>query len=477
MRTLVVMPNWVGDAVMAEPVVRALAGSGRETVLFAKRPLAPLVRLFAGVADVVERQGDDRADAERLRGGGFDEAVVLPHSFRSAKLVRAAGIPRRIGYRGDFRAPLLAPAVRRPRGKGPQIEDYGSLLATLGVAAPASWVPRLELPSELRERGRERLGRAHIELGRGPLVGLFPGAEWGSSKRWPWRRFAALATTLRGQVPELRQVIVAGPKEVWLAVRVHEESGHLHPVVGPEARPGGARGSARPPRPPGHQRLRADAPGGGARRALSGALRPDRSAAHGAGWTGPPGARPSALVLALLSPSLSARLSRLPGRYRRGRGGSGGRGDGGRRLLNLESLTPLERLRGLAATGRGVVPCARLEEKGARMEIQTRRSGTVQVISVDGKLTIESGSAMYDAILAALGAGEKNILLDLHGVKALDSSGVGELVASLTSARNRGAKLKLLQLAPRVGNVLKTTQLIGLFDIFEDEGAAIRSFG
>jgi len=111
------------------------------------------------------------------------------------------------------------------------------------------------------------------------------------------------------------------------------------------------------------------------------------------------------------------------------------------------------------------------------MEIKTRRQGSVFIIDVDGRLTIDSGSGTYDAILAALAAGEKNILLDLEGVPALDSSGVGELMAGMTSARNRGAQLKLLKLSPRVGKVLTATQLIGLFDIFEDESAAIRSFG
>jgi heptosyltransferase-2 len=233
-RTLVVLPNWVGDVVMAEPVLRALAASGRELALLGKKGLHPLLGLLPGGERLVERTRDPRETAARLAAGGFDEAVVLPNSFRSAKLARDAAIPRRFGYRGDFRALLLAPALPRPRGRRPQVEDYRELLAAMGVAPAPTWVPRLELPEAIRERGRERLARARIEVGRAPLVGLFPGAEWGDSKRWPMKSFAALATELRRRVPELREVIVAGPKEVWLAVRVHEESGKLHPVVGPD---------------------------------------------------------------------------------------------------------------------------------------------------------------------------------------------------------------------------------------------------
>ncbi len=234
MRTLVVMPNWVGDSVMAEPVVRALAAADREVVLFARRPLPALLRLFAGVTDVVERPADPAEAVEAIRAAGCAEAVVLPNSFRSARLVHAAGVARRFGYRGDLRGPLLAPAVRRPRGRRPQVEDYRELLAAMAVPPPPDWVPRLELPAPVREQGLERLRRAHIQTGARALVGLFPGAEWGPSKRWPMPSFAALATELRRRRPGLQEIIVAGPKEVWLAVRVYEESGKIHPVIGPD---------------------------------------------------------------------------------------------------------------------------------------------------------------------------------------------------------------------------------------------------
>ena len=242
-RTLLVMPNWVGDCVMALPVVEALAAADRQVVALAKRHLTPLLRLAPAVSDVVERGADDAETIARLRAAGCDEAVVLPNSIRSAWLPYRARIPWRWGYTGGWRAPLLRPPVPRPRelrgrGRRPQVEDYRELLDALSAPPPTSWVPRLPRDRALLATGAERLARARLQ-GDGPLVGLFAGAEWGPSKRWPWRRFAELALALRRQVPGARIAVLAGPKEVWTAVRIHEESGKVHPVIGPDLDLGG----------------------------------------------------------------------------------------------------------------------------------------------------------------------------------------------------------------------------------------------
>ncbi len=237
-RTLVVAPNWVGDCVMAEPLFRALAASGRQLVVLAKPGLHPLLALFPGVVDLATKAADRSATVAAIRAADCAEAVLVPNSFSAAWTVAAAGVPKRYGYRGDLRGPLLAPAVGRPRGRRAQIEDPKELLAAMEVAPPESWLPRLTLPDELLARGRERLRRARLEIGgdgaRAPLVGLFPGAEWGPSKQWPWRRFAELATELRRGRPDARSAIFVGPKETWLGVRIHEESGKIHPVLGPD---------------------------------------------------------------------------------------------------------------------------------------------------------------------------------------------------------------------------------------------------
>jgi heptosyltransferase-2 len=231
--TLVFAPNWVGDTVMALPVIEALATAGRQPSVLARPHLAPLLELCPAVHAVLRRDDDDGATVDVLRRHGFDEAVLLPNSFRSAWLTRQAGIPRLFGYRGNWRSALLRPAVPRPARRGPQIEDYGDLLAAMDVTAPVDWVPRLPLSAADHEAGRALVERTGL-TGDGPLIGLFPGAEFGPSKQWPWRRFVELARLLRRRLPGSRILIVVGPKETWLGVRIHEESGHVHPLAGPD---------------------------------------------------------------------------------------------------------------------------------------------------------------------------------------------------------------------------------------------------
>ena len=233
--SLVVAPNWVGDTILALPLVEALAASGRRVIVVARHHLLPLLRLVPTVTEIVEKVEPERKTVARLRRLGCSEAVILPNSFRSAWLVYRAGIPQRWGYRGNLRSPMLRPAVSRPALKGRhQTRDYCELLEAMGVAPPSDWTPRLPTTAELKLRGDALLARAGIRQTDGPLIGLFPGAEFGPSKRWPWQRFAALARHLRRHSPAMRCVILAGPKEVWLAVRTYEESAKIHPVVGPD---------------------------------------------------------------------------------------------------------------------------------------------------------------------------------------------------------------------------------------------------
>lgn len=238
--SLVIAPNWVGDTILAIPVIEALAAGGRSITVLAKPHLRPLLELVADDVSVLARSDTDAETVGNLRRQNFAEAVVLPNSVRSAILAYRARIGSRWGYRsltfeGIARALLLNSSVPRPaRRSRHQVEDYVELLATMGVEPPQTWIPRFQLAASGRADGRALLERAGLHPGQGPIIGLFAGAEFGTSKRWPWRRFADLARNLRRARSDCQFVFVAGPKELWLAVRMHEETGKIHPVIGPD---------------------------------------------------------------------------------------------------------------------------------------------------------------------------------------------------------------------------------------------------
>lgn len=240
MRTVAIMPNWVGDTVLALPVLEALGRAGRSVSTLGRPNLRPLLDGQPGIADYLDRPSSNTETIHLLRRAGFEEAVILPNSYRSAWLVHRAGIPRRWGYGGWspeqlLRRAILAPAVPDRRSKDRhQVEDYSGLLTAMGIDHPDPWKPRLHLSPEQTEGGRSLLARSRLDPDRAPLIGLFAGAEFGPSKRWPWRRFADLSRRLRKDSPGSSQIILAGPKETWIAVRIHEESGKIHPVVGPD---------------------------------------------------------------------------------------------------------------------------------------------------------------------------------------------------------------------------------------------------
>jgi anti-sigma B factor antagonist len=111
------------------------------------------------------------------------------------------------------------------------------------------------------------------------------------------------------------------------------------------------------------------------------------------------------------------------------------------------------------------------------MKIETRMEGSVTILEPKGKITIGEGDvALRDAVHAALDSGAKDILLDLHSTTTIDSSGIGELVAAYTTVTNRGGGLKLLNLPPKVHDILQITQLVTVFEVFDDEVEALMSF-
>lgn len=106
-----------------------------------------------------------------------------------------------------------------------------------------------------------------------------------------------------------------------------------------------------------------------------------------------------------------------------------------------------------------------------------RELGDVTVIDVAGQIKLGEGAvSVRDAVRQLLDKNQERILVNLGEVSYIDSSGIGELVAAFTTVTNQGGQLKLLNLAKRVQDLLQITKLYTVFEVFDDEAVAIRSF-
>jgi anti-sigma B factor antagonist len=113
----------------------------------------------------------------------------------------------------------------------------------------------------------------------------------------------------------------------------------------------------------------------------------------------------------------------------------------------------------------------------AQLEIGERQAGDVTILDMDGKITIGEGStALRSAIRRLAQEGKKKILLNLEKVGYMDSTGLGELIASYTTVSRDGGQLKLLQLSGKLQDLLVITKLLTVFDVYDSESDALGSF-
>ena len=112
------------------------------------------------------------------------------------------------------------------------------------------------------------------------------------------------------------------------------------------------------------------------------------------------------------------------------------------------------------------------------MQIHSERRGGVTLVSLDGDaLGGPDGSALHDALHRSRGDGPIRAVVDVGGVRHMNSSGLGMLIGALTTARNTGGDLRLAAVGDRVATLLRVTQLSGVFQSFDTADAAVDSFG
>ena len=111
------------------------------------------------------------------------------------------------------------------------------------------------------------------------------------------------------------------------------------------------------------------------------------------------------------------------------------------------------------------------------IKLSIRQAGDVSVVDVVGRVTLgEGSSALGDTLRGLASKGSKKVLVNLAEVSYIDSSGIGEMVSGFTTVTNQGGQVKLLNLTKRVKDLLQITKLYTVFEVFEDEAAAVRSY-
>ncbi len=198
-RILVVAPNWIGDALMAQPLLARLREQRPALRIDVLAPdwVAPVLRRMPGMDEVIAaplRHGALLLRARwrlgrLLRARGYEQAIVLPNSWKTALVPFFAGIPLRSGYVGEARYGLLNLRYRAEGAREPMALHYARLAEPPG-GAPVQPLPepRLALDPEAARATARRYG---IE---GRYAVFCPGAEYGPAKRWPY--FAELAVRL-----------------------------------------------------------------------------------------------------------------------------------------------------------------------------------------------------------------------------------------------------------------------------------------
>ncbi|NGX34325.1 MAG: ADP-heptose--LPS heptosyltransferase 2 [Candidatus Anoxychlamydiales bacterium] len=202
---IVRMPNWVGDLVMATPILFDLRQKFPKATITAmiQKPLCELLKkdeninelfCFKKVKQLFLRRKENKNIIENLIEGKYDLGVLLTNSFSSAWLFYQGEVKNIIGFRKDFRSFMLDKAINYPKEKNHQIDKYKKLLEILSIEKSNS-KPKIYLDKKEIEDAKELLYQRGYKNNQ-KLIGINPIAKYGKAKCWPIERFKEIAKKL-----------------------------------------------------------------------------------------------------------------------------------------------------------------------------------------------------------------------------------------------------------------------------------------
>jgi heptosyltransferase-2 len=244
-RILIIAPNWIGDAVMSQPLLASIKADHPlvQIDVLASKWVASIYRACPQVNQVIEANLEHRQLqwkmrkelAKQIQAKQYEASFVLPNSFKSALIPWLAHIPFRIGYRGEMRFGLINCSLNNPSkvNRPPMAQHYLALSSLLEPKTPLLNLnlanPSLQVTDTAKQSVTLKLGKLGID--QQAIYVLCPGAEYGPSKRWPTEHFETLAKTLMASEANSHIILLGSKGDHALAQNINTQSKdhpHLH---------------------------------------------------------------------------------------------------------------------------------------------------------------------------------------------------------------------------------------------------------